>query len=62
VRLVHEHAELLSKALPARYSKHPLDDVKDLLTELGLPFLEKPGSGSDDNLEWNPADAITSKH
>ncbi len=60
-RLVREHAEFLAKKLPARYSKPPLDDVKDLLTELGLPFLEKPGSGSDDNLEWNPADAITSK-
>lgn len=62
VRLVHEHSEFLAEALPPRYSKHPLDDVKDLLTELGLPFLEKPGSGSDDNLEWNPADAITAQH
>ncbi len=61
LRLVREHAEFLSTAFPPRYSKHPLDDVKDLLAELGLPFLEKPGSGSDDHLEWNPAEAIGGK-
>ncbi len=58
VLLIREHKDFLAASMHPRYRKDPLDDVKDLLTELGLPFVEKSGSGSDDHLEWDPAEAI----
>ncbi len=61
VLLVREHSSLLKQVMPKRFQRPPLDDVTDLLAERGLPFVEMSATGSDDHLEWNPADAIGGK-
>lgn len=58
LELVAAHKDWLSKLMPEAFRKHPFEDVADLLEERGLPFVELPESGRDDELEWNPADAI----
>jgi hypothetical protein len=58
VAWAREHADWLTKMLPACFSNHPLADITDLLGEQGLPFIELPESGSDARMEWDPAAAI----
>jgi hypothetical protein len=58
VALVTDHADWLAKSMPEVFRKHPFEDVVDLLEERGLPFVEMPETGRDDELDWNPADAI----
>jgi hypothetical protein len=58
IALATEHADWLAKSMPQAFRKHPFEDVVDLLEERGLPFVELPDTGRDDELEWNPADAI----
>jgi hypothetical protein len=56
--LVLKQSEWLRKVMPAYFQQHPLDDVTDLLEERGVPFVELPESGRDDELEWTAAEAI----
>ncbi|HUQ71338.1 MAG TPA: hypothetical protein VM165_17550 [Planctomycetaceae bacterium] len=58
VKLVKEHADWLAKHMPESFQKSPFEDVVDRVEELGVPFVELPETGHDDELEWNPADAI----
>jgi len=57
VKLVKEHADWLAKNMPESFQKSPFEDVVDRVEELGVPFVELPETGHDDELEWNPADA-----
>ncbi|MEX0726193.1 MAG: hypothetical protein WD065_07985 [Planctomycetaceae bacterium] len=58
VQLVHRYQEELKKALPPQFLMNPLDDVADLLLEKGLPFDIIDGSPHEDDITWDPADAI----
>lgn len=58
VELVRQHAAWLAEVLPPCFLGHPLAEIADLLGEQGLPFIELPQSGSDLQLEWDPATAI----
>lgn len=58
VELVRQHADWLAEVLPPCFLGHPLAEIADLLGEQGLPFIELPQSGSDLQLEWDPATAI----
>jgi hypothetical protein len=56
--LVLKQSEWLRQVMPAYFQRHPFDDVIDLLEERGVPFVELPESGRDDELEWTAAEAI----
>lgn len=58
VALVRKHAAWMADVMPSAFQRSPLADVADLLTERGLPFVELPESGNDDQIEWNAAEAL----
>jgi hypothetical protein len=58
VALVEKHRASLVPMFPAEYTTNPLDPLADPLEEWGTPFEELPDSGRDDELTWDPADAI----
>ncbi len=58
VALVREHKNWLLEVMPPRWFQPPWDDVIDHLSERGIPFVELPGSGSDDHLEWSLSDVL----
>jgi len=58
VALVNKHADWLAEVMPQFFQSHPLDDVTDMLEEYGLPFSELAETGRDDELRWNPAQAV----
>lgn len=58
VRLVTKYADVLRPMFPEQFTENPLDAVADLLEERGMPFEETPESGGDNQIEWDPADAI----
>jgi hypothetical protein len=60
VELVERHREALARVFPAEYAANPLDSLADPLEEWGTPFEELPASGRDDELSWDPAEAIIS--
>lgn len=57
-QLVARHRDALLKVFPAEYHTDPLAAVADPLTEWGIPFEELPSSGSDEQIDWDPAEAI----
>lgn len=58
VALVRQHADWLKEVLPKSLQRDPFADLANRLEERGLPFVELPQSGSDDQIEWSAADAL----
>jgi hypothetical protein len=56
--LVEKHRAALEAIFPGEFKLNPLDAIADLLEERGMPFEELPVSGTDDQIEWNPDEAI----
>ncbi len=58
VTMTAKHRKALVEIFPAEFSINPLDAIADLLEEQGVPFEELSESGTDDQIEWSPHDAI----
>lgn len=58
IALVEDHSDALQGVFPPQFTANALDAVADLLDERGLPFEELPESGSDAQIEWDPAQAF----
>ena len=56
--LVRRHAAWLTKIMPEHFHQPPFENAAALLEEQGLPFIELPDTGSDEQLEWSLQDAI----
>lgn len=54
LELVRRHREELLAVLPESLLSDPLEPLRPLLNESGLPFEELPESGSDAQLSWVP--------
>jgi len=50
--LARKHHDWLIKALPEEFHSNPMDEIRDLLEERGMPFEELPDSGSDEDIPW----------
>jgi hypothetical protein len=55
LELVKAHRDWLANALPNEFLTIPVDEIRDLLEERGMPFEELPESGSDENIPWQQA-------
>ncbi|HUG90424.1 MAG TPA: hypothetical protein VML55_06305 [Planctomycetaceae bacterium] len=58
VALLERHREVLAGVFAAEFTTNPLDPLADPLDEWGIPFEELPDTGRDDELTWDPAEAI----
>ena len=58
VKLVRRYIEELKKSLPQQFLMNPLDDVADLLLEKGLPFEVIDSSSLEDDITWDPDNAL----
>ncbi|MEX0703250.1 MAG: hypothetical protein WD069_14245 [Planctomycetales bacterium] len=59
--LVRQHREALAKVFPAEFRTDPLAAVADLFAERGVPFEELPQTGTDERIEWDPAEALVGR-
>ena len=60
--LAKKHYEWLIQALPGEFLHNPVDEIRDLLEENGLPFEELPESESDEDLQWQHAGTATPRN
>lgn len=57
VELVKRRWEELAAIFPAEFQVDPLGTIADHLEEQGIPFEERPDTGSDAMIQWNPDEA-----